>query len=222
MSDVLKELPPLMPQFLRKRRAGSPTVGKLMAELGLERPVFFTLVLLHEIEGGYGGGPVTAAQVKLRSRYIYSTRDLLAAPLSVLKEKGLVLEDKEGRLVLSPQARQAVERLHEAARARLAEMRPLPAQELEVLARQLERAVDGVMHDPVLAPSPGTHLAASRSLATFGPDAPAMVRIEQAIYDLWITRDDAHIRAWRDADMEGPPMQVLSLIWSGEATTLNA
>src|SRR5205823_6546029 len=111
---------------------------------------------------------------------------------------------------------------HEAARARLAEMHPLPAEELEALAEQLERAVDRVMHDPVLAPVPGSHLAASRSLATFGPDAPAMVRIEQAIYDLWITRDDAHIKAWRDADMEGPPMQVLSLVWSGEASAVSA
>ena len=48
-----------------------------------------------------------------------------------------------------------------------------------------------------------------------------MVRIEQAIYDLWHARDDSHIKAWRDAGMEGPPMKVLTLIWSGEASTVS-
>ncbi len=47
-----------------------------------------------------------------------------------------------------------------------------------------------------------------------------MVSIEQAIYDLWMARDDAHIEAWRDAGLEGPPMAALTLVWSGEADTV--
>jgi DNA-binding MarR family transcriptional regulator len=48
-----------------------------------------------------------------------------------------------------------------------------------------------------------------------------MVRFEQAIYDLWMARDDSHIAAWRDAGLEGPPLQLLTLLWSGEAATMS-
>jgi predicted transcriptional regulator len=49
-----------------------------------------------------------------------------------------------------------------------------------------------------------------------------MVRIEQAIYDLWLARDDAHIAAWRDAELEGPQVRILSLLWSGETDSAAA
>jgi hypothetical protein len=45
-----------------------------------------------------------------------------------------------------------------------------------------------------------------------------MVRIEQAVGELWGARDDAYMMAWRDADMEGPPLDVLSHVWSGAGT----
>lgn len=44
---------------------------------------------------------------------------------------------------------------------------------------------------------------------------PVMVQIEQAIYDLWMARDDAHVEAWRAAGLEGPAMAALTQVWSG-------
>lgn len=223
MNPALKELPPLMPMFLRKRRVGLPAVQELMEELDLDgdRDAFFTLAQLHVAQGSYGGDSITPAQIKSRSRYLYSTVDLLERPLSVLREKGLVVEDGDGAISLTYRARDAVERLNVAGRAHVAQAQPLPSDELEMLTSQLERAVGSILNDPVLAPRPGSHLAGSRSLATLGEDAPLMVRLEQAIYDLWMARDDAHIKAWRDAGLEGPPMQALTLIWSGEASTVS-
>src|SRR5205814_7980010 len=92
------------------------------------------------------------------------------------------------------------------------------------LAHQLERAVEATLADPVLSPRPGSHLMGSRSLRTFGSDsdAPPMVRIEQAISELWSARDDAHVKAWRDAGMEGPAMTVLTEIWSSDSHTVGA
>ena len=113
-------------------------------------------------------------------------------------ERGLLVEDESG-IYLSARALDAVRRLHAGAREYLATLQPLPPDDLEELARQLERAVEAILQDPALMPRQGSHLAGSRSIATFEADAPAMVRIEQGVYDLWMARDDAHMAAWRDA-----------------------
>jgi DNA-binding MarR family transcriptional regulator len=216
--EVLKELPPLMPQFLQRRRVGLPAVDELVEELGVERPTFFTMVLLHRFQGAFGDEPLSLAQILDYNPY--GTVDGFSAPLATLKEKGLVLQDQTGRFALTPRGRDAVERVHVAGRAYLSQMQPLPPDDLEMLAGRLESAVEGILADPVLAPRPGSHLAGSRSLRVFGLDAHPMVRIEQAIYDLWSARDDAHMKAWRDSGLEGPTMDVLTHIWSGEARTV--
>jgi hypothetical protein len=215
--STLKELPPLMPQFLRKRRAGLAAPRLIAEGLGVEPPLLFTLMQLRLTLGSYGRS-VTLAEARDWSRYLYSTRDHLTEQLAALKESGLVEEDADSCFTLAPQAWQAVEDVHKAGRAHVAGLQPLPPEELEALRDQLARAVEAILRDPVLSPRPGSHLAGSRSLDTFGRDAPVMVRIEQAIYDLWLARDDAHIKTWRDAGMEGPPMQVLTLLWSGEVS----
>ncbi|MDQ3930953.1 MAG: hypothetical protein M3328_17640, partial [Chloroflexota bacterium] len=215
----------LMPRFLRKRRAGLPalqeTIEEVTRRLGLDRRTFFTLVLLRQIQGSYDDNPITVSEIRSWSTFLYSTIDATAAPLATLKEKGLLHEDAGGALDLSREAREAVDQLHATARAQLARLQPLAPGDLGSLTGRLERTVQGILNDPVLSPRPGSHLAGSRSLATFGPDAPAMVRLEQAIFDLWMARDDAHIKSWRDAGLEGPAMQVLTLLWLGEANTVS-
>ena len=215
---VLRELPPLMPQFLRKRRVGLPAVKELVDSLGIERPHLFSLLFLRLVTGTYGGAPVSPAQV--RAWDPYSTQDTHGEAFAALAAKGLVRVDEQGSFGLSPEGREAVDRLHEAGRAFVAAHKPLPPHDLETASALLSSAVAATLADPVLSPRPGSHLAGSRSLATFGADAPAMVRIEQAVYDLWHARDDAHMKAWRDAELEGPAMPVFTLVWSGEATTL--
>ena len=225
MSDerlaALRELPPLMPQFLRKRRAGLPAVREAITRLELDPPTFFTLMQLRVIEGSYGS-PVTLPQIRQWSRYIYSTKDLASEPLATLTEKGLLVEDTEGGYALTPWARGIVQNMHEAAWAHLSRLQPLPPDELERLTAEFERAARSVAEDPTLAPRPGTHLAGSRSLAIFPSNSHPMVRLEQAIYDLWLARDDAHMGAWRETELEGPVVQVLTLLWSGESDTVSA
>jgi hypothetical protein len=217
---VLRELPPLMQQFLRKRRAGLPAASEAVEQLGVERSVFFTLMQLRVIEGSYGP-PITLAQIRSWSRYVYSSKDLASEPVSILTEKGLLVEDAEGGYALTPWAHSIVANVHEAAWAHLSRLQPLPPGELRGLTEEFERAAKSMAEDPLLAPRPGTHFAGSRALATFGADAHPMVRLEQAIYDLWLARDDAHIGAWRDTGLEGPTMQALTLLWSGEASTVS-
>ena len=140
----------------------------------------------------------------------------MAAPVALLKKKGLLMGSEDGKLSLSPAARDTIDEMHQKAGEYVGRLEPLPPTELEELANRLERARDAQLADPLLAPRPGSHLAGSHSLATFAKDAPPMVRIEQAIFDLWMARDDAHIRAWQNADMDGPTEEVLTVLWLGE------
>lgn len=215
---ALRELPPLMPQFLRKRRMGLPAVKEIADSQGIERPHVFALLFLRLVTGSYGGGPVSPGQA--RAWDPYATRDTYTEPFAALAARGLVLEDEQGNFSLSPTGKEAVDRLHEAGREFVAAHKPLPPDDLETMRGLLEAAVRATLADPVLAPRPGSHLAGSRSLHTFGLAAPAMVHIEQAIYDLWHARDDAHMKAWRDAGLEGPAMHVFSPVWSGEVSTV--
>ena len=50
-------------------------------------------------------------------------------------------------------------------------------------------------------------------------DAP-LVRLERAIFNLWMARDDAHIAAWRAAHFHGPQLAVLTQLWHGDADDL--
>ena len=207
-----------MPQFLRKRRVGLPAVAEIAEELGIERPHLFALLFVRLVVGSYGGGPVTYAQV--RAWDPYTTRDVYAEPFAALMERDLIAEDEQGSLSLTSGGMDAAERLHAAGRAFVATHQTLPPEELQTTVVLLDLAVKAVLSDPVLEPRPGSHLAGSRSLATFGHDVSTMVHIEQAIYDLWLARDDAHMKAWRDAGLEGPAMPAFTLVWSGGASTL--
>ncbi|MDP9371177.1 MAG: hypothetical protein M3Q65_01700, partial [Chloroflexota bacterium] len=82
-------------------------------------------------------------------------------------------------------------------------------------------------HRPWLSTSPlvrEAHLLRSRRLAALAPgaDAAPLVRLERAVFDLWMARDDAHIGAWRAAHFPSPALDVLTRLWRGDAETLPA
>lgn len=215
--EMLRQIPPLLPQFLSKRRVGLPAVEEVAQELGIDRPKLFALLHLNVLQGGCGG-PVTLAQI--RADDPYSVIDREGPLLQALVEQGLIEKDQDECYFMSTFAKQRVDSLHAAGREYVAHMHPLPDDELNELAAQLERAVEAIVADPVLLPRPGSHLAGRLSLAVFGEGAPAMVRIEQAVTSLWGARDDAHMRAWRDAGCEGPSMVALTQVWSGGTRTV--
>ena len=214
---LLKQIPPLVPRFLIRRRAGLPAIAEAVQELGIEHDDFFTLLLLNLLQGGYGGG-VTLSQIRAYNPYV--TVNNYSAPLDALVVSGLVIKDAQGCYSLSNHAKRAIDRVHAEGRAWISRAQLLPPAELDDLARQLERAVSAILADPILSPRPGTRLAGCRSLVVSDENMPSMARIEQAITDLWGARDDSHIKAWRDAGLEGPAMAVLTLVWSGEARTV--
>lgn len=216
-SSLHTEIPPLMPRFLGRRRLGLAAVSELMRECGVkDRIAFLTMNLLRQIAGSNREEAITAA--RFREYMPYSAVDMITPIVAILRKRGLV-QDTEGGFVLTPKAQEVLDRLRVAAAQHVSALKPLPGPDLEKLAYELERAVEGLMDDPVVAPRPGSHLAGSRSIAHLPENPAAMLRIEQAIYDLWMARDDAHMQAWRDAEMQGPAMPIYTLLWNGEADT---
>ena len=69
LMDVLRELPPLMPKFLQRRRVGVPVVGELAASLGIERFLIFTLLQVDTTQSIYNRDEVTLAELRAYNPY---------------------------------------------------------------------------------------------------------------------------------------------------------
>jgi hypothetical protein len=214
--DTLCEIPPLLPLFLRRRRVGTPAIAPVLERLGIERPLLLALMTLEIIGGSYGGEPVTPSQV--RAYNPYTVIDEYAKTIPELIRLGLLREDAEGILSLSPEARAAVEAVQSGSSAYVAGREVLPPDTLAALADQLCRAVDALVAHPTTAPRPGSHLAGHLWVQRYADLSRPMGAIEAYVYALWGARDDAHMAAWREADMEGPALDVLTQVWQGAST----
>ena len=60
------------------------------------------------------------------------------------------------------------------------------------------------------------HQARCHRLPLITTSAP-MVRLEAAVFALWMARDDAHIAAWRAEGLSGPELDLLSHVWMEKA-----
>ena len=209
-------LVPLFPRFLTRRRRGFPGLAALLAETELSRPAFFMLVRAAEL------APEGATAEQLRPGAPYATRDPHRPWLAEAAERGFLLPlEGAGRYRLSERGRAVVARLEREAADWLATLRPLPEDELARLADRFAAIAAGL---DAAAGGPEAHLLRSRRLAALAPgaDAAPLVRLEHAIFDLWMARDDAHLGAWRAAHFPGPILDVLTRLWRGDAETLAA
>jgi hypothetical protein len=121
------------------------------------------------------------------------------------------------RYTVTPAGRALAERVERAGRAYLATLELLPPADLVRLA---DTFVDIAARlwtaaEPVAKP----HQARVHRLPSTADDPP-MARLEEAVYALWMARDDAHNAVWRAAGFDGPAFDLLTRIWAGEADTV--
>jgi hypothetical protein len=113
---------------------------------------------------------------------------------------------------LTPQGRAIVDRFWQADHAHRASL-PFPAGPLRRVVATLERIVRGIEGGP--------HDRLTSIRRTAPPErerAPDAVRAEQAMFELAVTLDDGHIRAWEHAGCSGPMLDVLTQVWYGKTT----
>ena len=214
--DTLREIPPLLRLFLQRRRVGTPAVAPALEQLGIERPLLFTLIRIDTICSSYNGAAVTFSQI--RAWDPYDVVDRYSEPVTGLLERDLLREDPEGALFLSSEAVAAVKTVQTGSSAYVAGREVLPPDTLRALADQLYRAVEALAEHPTTASRPGSHLAGHLSVQRYADLSRPMAAIEAYVYALWGARDDAHMAAWREAGMEGPALDVLTQVWLGATT----
>lgn len=204
-------LVPLLPEFLTRRRVGFDWVLRAMERHGVDRPAIILLLNLEYRGAAHGGMPATA----LRSPYA-TIHDQWQAALAALEGAGLAILERE-RWHLTDAGRAVASEGRDAAAAYLARRRTIPDAEVSAIAADLDRAYAAFL--AAREPEAREHTDWGRRFRT-EPPASALAALENAVYGLWMARDDCHMAAWRAAGMEGPAVDVLTRIWRSEAATL--
>jgi hypothetical protein len=212
--DRRRALVDLFPQFLMRRRQGWAGLQPLLEASQLARPDYFLLRSVVEETDLR----VSMSEAELRTNLFnpYATINPIFESLPALVEGGY-LSIYGDRYTVTLQGRALVDRVERAARAYLATRALLPAAEGVRLADTCSDIASRLWSAAEPAAKP--HQARVRRLPpTAG--SPPIVRLELAVYALWMARDDAHNAAWRAAGFDGPALDLLSRVWAGEASTV--
>jgi hypothetical protein len=180
---------------------------QLLSAAALQQPEWSTLVSAQLCEPPFGPDV-------LADRMPYASPALLQTRVAALLSKGFLQEVAPQEYILTDQAVDLVGRWVEREREHLASLEPLPRKDLERLATLLSRVVQAALTAP--PPPDKQRLLGSRSLAPTS-DAGPTVQIDQYLTDLYWFRDDAHVAAWREAGLNSISIEVLTLLWRGEA-----
>ncbi len=214
--DDRRALVDLLPRFLTGALRGWDGLASLLASAGLERPAYFLLrALVQERDAGEG---ITRDEMQADLFNPYSTIRPILTALPTLVEEGYVA--REGNRYTVTRDGRVLFACAEGAKNRyLASLAPIPAADLAPLADGL-MAIARCLRD---APEPARKPHQARAWRVMPPaDAAPMALLYGAMYALWMARDDSHNAAWRAAGFDGPAFDLLSRIWSGEATTVAA
>lgn len=203
------EIPPLLSQFLTRRRTRMTFPLRQMEELGLDRPAYFWVInLSYRGDKGASRDPGDLESA-------YSTIPESWMPMAAAARGAGLAEERGDRWYLTAKGRQVALALHRAAREHYGTLEPIRADELAELARLLDRAFKAAAKAPLPRPRIRTPFAFG-----YRGDEPAegsFAQLDAAIYGLWQVRDDAHLAAWRASGMTGPVVEVLTRIWRSEA-----
>lgn len=202
-----REFHDLMERYIEtRRRAFLAQVRAIAREEGLsERDLLFLAYTRQAADGDL------VPTVRLRRRAVYTTKEPWRARFETLTAAGLAEATAEGWRLTS-RGRGLVERFWQADRAHRRSL-DLPPEALRRVVSTLEGTLRG------LEGGPGDRLTSVRRTAPRDRDRePDAVRAEQAMFELAVTLDDGHIRAWERAGYAGPALDVLTQVWYGKTT----
>lgn len=216
LTDDRRALVDLLPQFLGRALRGWDGMTPVLESAGLDRPASFLLRALVE-ERDVGGG-MTEAEMRADLFNPYSTVRPIVDALPTLVASGYVARDGS-RYAVTDAGRAVAARVKAARDVYLSTLAPIPAADLTRLVDRLFAVAVRLCG----AAEPQAKPHRDRAWRVMPPaDAAPMVRLYGAVYALWMARDDSHNAAWRAAGFDGPAFDLLSRVWSGEATTIPA
>ncbi len=184
-----------------------PVVDRLSAEYGFAWGVLLAALVFE---------PETTGPERLQVRIPYTAAALYETWLKALTEKGCLVEVGDGEYRLTEAARQMLLRAVEEMRARIAQADPLSPADGSRLAELLGRLVRAALETP----PPPEPWSIRLSWKLMPPETPPLPYIEQALSCLNAYRDDAHLATWRPSGVSAPALEALTLLWRGQADSL--
>ena len=208
----LRAIVELLPRYLQARRVGSTLPSDATGPV--EIPDY---VLLRGIAAELDDEPISYAQLRANVFNPYNIVRPVLDRVPRLVEWGL-LQVQDGHYALAPAGRELLIRGERAANDYAAGRMRLPPDELERLSLTLSDIAERLLRAP--EPADKAHQARLPRLRRFDDRQTPPVQLEYALYALWMARDDAHNAAWRAKGFRGPPFDLLSRVWAGDASTI--
>jgi len=158
--------------------------------------------------------PISAELFQLRNPYANpdSIQEILedAAAATYLEKVA------EGEFKPAQKGSSAIETVHKAFYSHVNQVNQFPAEQLKELCSLMAKLVDSISQTDLggrkicFDASYGGHIQV---------DHGTLARVDQHLDDLNAFRDDAHIAAWKSAEVDGHTWEVLTFIWNGDETT---
>jgi hypothetical protein len=203
----------LLPRYAHGRRAGWTPAPELHSRITLPE-----YLLLRRVAIERDDAPIPYAELLANlSNPYYSIVDPILDQLPRLVELGL-LDQSSDEYALAPAGRDLLMRGERAANDYAAERMRLPPDDLARLASTLSDIAERQRRAP--EPTDKAHQDRVPRLRRFDQRQTPPIQLEYALYALQRARDDAHIAAWRTAGFRGPPLELLSRVWAGDASTV--
>jgi hypothetical protein len=202
-------IPPLLPQFLNKRRSKLTYPLTKAEELGIDRAALvWTANLSYRGERGGAAEPgdLDSAYSTVRERWL---------PMAAAARGAGLVEERGGRWHVTAKGKALAKGLHEAARAHYETLSPIADRDLAELARLLDSAFQAAAR--AKEPARRMHTPFAFAYRADEPRPGSFAQLDAAVYGLWQVRDDCHMAAWTDARMSGPELEILTRAWRSEA-----
>lgn len=190
----------------------APVLERLSAESGLEVSSMGLVLAAKTFE------PETITPRRLQLRIPYTAAESYLVRLSAAAEKGCLEEVSPDEYRSTEAGHALVGRTLDEVRAAMAGADPLSAAEGQRLAHLLGRLVEASLE----ASTPPEKWSIYHSARLMPPLGPPLPYIEQAFSCLNAYRDDAHLAAWRPSSLSATALESLTLLWRGEAESLDA
>ncbi len=188
-----------------------PYIEERCAQKGLDRRGWGLLLAVLTLE------PEDTTPGHLMVRNPYTSAEVYLERLGRLAQKGMLQEVAPGRYRFTDEGRGITLDITKAGREAMAQVDPLPQAQSGRLAGLLEKLVQKCLETPP-PPQPWSTRLSYRLM----PDSqPPMPYIEQAFSCLAAYRDDAHLAAWQHSNLSAIALEVLTLLWRGEASSLD-
>ncbi|TAK12924.1 MAG: hypothetical protein EPO32_07040 [Anaerolineae bacterium] len=169
--------------------------------------------LLAQYAVGFAPDPLGLAHIF--KRVPYHNPEQFQADFKAAVQRGWLAELRDGAYGPTRQAQDYVARLVQAGCEFTAGLSTLTPAQLSRLETLLDRVNHAALALPDLAETPALRM--SRRFNR--PDLPALYRVRRQLVDLLAFRDDAHVAAWTQYEVDGYAWEAFTLLWRGEAET---